>query len=249
MKLKKTVFVLAMSLLVPVLSLNAQQVLRGKIQAWEKGEAKVAFYDMITGEVTGLGQVVESGNLEIVLPEDFSEQVRAMAEKAQEQAGSGWTLRKNTVTSSFDCGSEDLVISQAEAEVMGLPELALANEYGDPVYGVLMAASSRQMADWLYSYGEKDAVTGYYVRWFYLEEPASVKGNCSIDFYTGHGEEMFREETIMDLELTRGWNIVKTEITRVHTDQGGKSFPATFINTRIDELPEDLGWFAMESEY
>lgn len=249
MKLKKIVVGLGMALLFPVVSLNAQQVMQGKIDVWEKGEAKVAFYDMFTGDITELGKVSEDGTLELVLSEDYPGQVRALAAKAQEQASNGLTLRKNTVSSSFDCGSDDLIIIQSEAEVMGLPELALANENGDPVYGVLIAASNRRVADWLYSYGEKDAATGYYIRWFYLEEPASVKGTCSIDFYTGHGEELFSEETIMDLELARGWNIVKTEITGIHTDQGGKAYPATFINTRIDKLPEGLGWFAMESEY
>ncbi|MEE4178627.1 MAG: hypothetical protein V2I46_14070 [Bacteroides sp.] len=249
MKLKNKVWSMAMMLLLPTIPVSSQQVLQGSLTMWDKGEAKIAFYDMITGDMTELGQVDEAGKLEIVLSENYPAEVRAMAEEAQKNAPEGWKIRKNTVTSAFSCGSDELTVSNGEAEVMGLPELGLANSYGDPVYGVLMPASNRQVADWLYSYGEKDPNPGYYVRWYYVEETASVKGKCVVDYYTGHEEEFFTEEIVMDLDLTEGWNIIKTEISRVFTDQSGKIHPATFVHTRITELPADLQWFAMESAY
>jgi hypothetical protein len=249
MKLKNKEWAIAMILLLASFSVSSQQVLRGSLAMWDKGEARVAFYDMITGEMTRLGQVDAAGTLEIALSENFSAEVRAMAEKAQKQAPEGWSLRKNTVASSFQCGYDELSVTNGETEVMGLPELSLSDLSDNPVYGVLTAASNRQVAEWLFSYGDKDPSQGYYIRWYYVEEAASVKGKCLVDYYTGHDEEFFSEEITMDLDLVKGWNIVKTEISKVFTDQGGKVHPATIIHTRVAEIPADLKWFALETEH
>lgn len=249
MKLKNKGWAIAMILLLPALSVSSQQVLRGSLEKWDKGEVTIAFYDMITGDMTRLGQVDAGGTLEIALSENFPAEVRAMAEKAQKNAPEGWSLQKNTVASSFQCGWDELTVTNGEAEVMGLPELSLANSNGDPMFGVITAASNRQVADWLFTYGDKDPSQGYYIRWYYVEEEASVKGKCVLDFYTGHGEEFFTEEITMDLELTKGWNIIKTEFSKVATDQGGKVHPVTIVHTRIAELPGDLKWFAMENDF
>ncbi|MDX9942856.1 MAG: hypothetical protein RBS53_11615 [Bacteroidales bacterium] len=249
MKLNKMIWGLGLILVFPTFPVNAQQALRGTITQWEKGEGKIAFYDMFTGEFSELGRVGADGSFEIGLAEDYPEQVRRLAAKALDNAPAGWSLQKNTLASSFRCGSEDLVYTRAEAEVMGLPELSLTNETGGPLNGVLVAASSREVADWLFTYGGKKPEQGYYLRWYYAGDKASVKGKCITDVYTGNGEEFFTEEIIMDLELVKGWNIVKTEISRVFTDEGGRGHPARYITTSIPQLPEGLGWFALENEY
>ena len=109
----------------------------------------------------------------------------------------------------------------------------------------MYAVSSPEIAWWLQSYGHKGISPGYYLRWIYLEAPASVTGECKVPTYTGNDEEMYEDTTLFDVQLEKGWNVVKYEIAEIFTSQSGKTYPSKTLVSKLQAVPDDLQWQAI----
>lgn len=248
MKTKRIAWYIGITLLMLGTPGKSQLLLEGKIKNWNKGEGRLVFQDMITGDLTDMGSIDEKGGIKIPLSPNFKEEVDLMVEKALENAPQGWSMRKNTVASTFNCNPEEIKITNGEAEVLGLPELMLTDKDGMVENGYLYASNNRQVAGWANSWGMDNAGKGYHLRWFFVEEDASVNGECSTLTYTYYGDESYEDLTIVKLELKKGWNTIKTKFEELFTDQNGKIYSSRTVISRIDELPEDLDWFALGGE-
>lgn len=245
MKTKRIAWYIGITLLMLSTPGKSQLLLEGEIKNWNKGEGRLVYQDMITGDLTDMGSIDEKGGIKIPLAPNFKEEVDLMVKKALENAPQGWSLRKNTVASTFNCNPDETIMTNGEAEVLGLPELELTDKEGMAENGYLYACNNQQVAEWLKSWGMENAARGYYLRWFFIEEDASVNGECIIPTYTGNGDENYVDLTVVRLELKKGWNTVKTEFEELFTDQNGKTYASRTIISRIDETPEDLDWFAL----
>ncbi|MBW6498873.1 MAG: hypothetical protein K0B09_10820 [Bacteroidales bacterium] len=245
MKKQKIALLLGIALLLLAVPGKSQLLIEGKIKNWNKGEGRLVYQDMITGDLTDMGSIDEKGGIKIPLSANFKQEVDLMTKKALENAPQGWSMRKNTVASTFNCNPDETIMTNGEAEVLGLPELELTDKEGMAENGYLYASNSQQVAEWLKSWGMENAGKRYYLRWFFVVEDASVNGECIIPTYTGNGDENYVDFTVVRLELKKGWNPIKTEYEELFTNQNGKTYASRTIISRIDETPEDLEWFAL----
>lgn len=229
-------------------SASAQNSLEGTVKNWSNGDGFVAFYDMLSGEMSRLGTINSQGNLHIPLDADYLNTVNLMSKKAAEKAPKGWEIRHNTVSSAFSCIEEDkITIDSGETLLAGLPELSLTDKGGQADFGILYAVSTPEIAQWLFSYGEENISKGYYLKWIFTEKPAGVNGICAIPTYTGNGEEMYDDILQMNLKLDKGWNVIKYDIVETFTSQNGKVYPSKTEVTKLENLPENLLWQVIQN--
>jgi hypothetical protein len=231
-------------------SANAQLNISGDIQNWPNGEAIVVSSDMISGDMEIWGKVSSAGEVSIDLEYDFLTLLKEKALQAQKNAPQGWTLNFKTVESSFGCqtsdmeGSKPFEYKSAEATISGLPELIVGNNDKSEPYGVLYFSNNEVIANWLHSYGQEKASTGYYLSWMFVEKEASVKGSCVVPTMTMSGQE-YNDITITDLQFEEGWNMVKYEFSEVFTASDGMIYPSKTTVSLVKFIPEDLQWIVL----
>jgi hypothetical protein len=221
---------------------KAQKTISGTILNHNQDQELIVSYDMVTREAAQLGTIDENGNFNIPLDENYLTTIKGKAESAKAKAPEGWEMKFKTVASTFECSSGNTEFENGEAMVAGIPIPEVTNKAGENVYAMLYAVSNPDIANWLYSYGQKNSAKGYYLEWFFVEEEASANAECAMPTYTGNADENYNNVTILNLELQKGWNIIKYNITEVFTDINGKISPSKTEISRIDQLPEDLQW-------
>ena len=105
---------------------------------------------------------------------------------------------------------------------------------------MLSLGSSREFITSYFSLGKKDFVTGYYIDFYYVNEDASVKGVCKTESYTLDMQNTFFLTHVYDIDLKKGWNIVKIAVTEVYEDQEGHVRPLSYEMITLEKLPEDV---------
>lgn len=224
-------------------ALYAQNSLQGTIADWSNGEVPLVFNDYISGEQIKMGTITSQGEVTIQLDANFIETMKEAASKAKEKAPSGWQMNFKTVASTFGCSDEsDLSYENAGVIFPGLPDFEALGADGTASYGYLYCSNSRELPTWFNNYGEGNIAKGYYLRWFFAENNASVKGSCNMPTYTGNDDESYMDSTIFDIEIQKGWNIIKYTITETFTSLDGKIKPSKTEVTRIDSIPADAQW-------
>ncbi|QED38620.1 hypothetical protein FK178_13250 [Antarcticibacterium arcticum] len=206
--------------IIPGGNITAQSSLQGNLRDWNNGDAVIAYFGMFNGEMTEIGSIKPDGTLHIPLDPDYAASFKKMAEKESAGAAEGWTMSYNTVSSVFPCMfEENIAFTNGDEIVTGLPEFLITDRSGETEHGYLYAVSSPEVAAWLDSYGETPVTKGYYLKWIYTDGPASATGECKMPTYTGNGEEMYDDTIIYDVQLEKGWNVLKYEIAEIFTSR------------------------------
>lgn len=242
--LKNSILIASLFILVST-TFYAQNSIQGDIANWSNGEVPLIFNDYISKEKITMGNIATDGKMTIPLDENFLTKMKEAAIQAKEKAPQGWEMQFNTVQSSFSCSDEGIVYENAEVILAGLPDLEVLSEDGTTSYGYFYCTNSIQLSSWLQLYGMVNAAKGYYLKWFFVEDDASVKGSCIMPTYTGNDDENYMNTTVYDVKLQKGWNIIKYEITETFTSKEGKIVPAKTQITRIDKIPEDVQWLLL----
>jgi hypothetical protein len=144
---------------------------------------------------------------------------------------------------AFSCDG-DISYVNGTAIVVGLPELLVVDADANEL-GVLMASNSKEMAEWLFNYGMDEPVLGYHLQWYYMDADASAEGTCSVETYTGSGEEKFNNITEFNIDFKEGWNIIKHHYSDRFQSEDGRSFHSKLEITQLESLPKDLQWVVM----
>ncbi len=220
------------------------QAITGTISNHNPDEKLIVSYDMISRETVQLGTIDEEGNFSIPLDKNYLTTIKEKAENAK--APEGWEMKFNTVASTFECSGGNTEFKNGEAIVAGIPTPEVTNSAGESVYAMLYAVSDPDIANWLYSYGQKNSALGYYLQWFFVEEEASARAECTMPTYTGNDAENYNDVTIINLNLQKGWNIIKYNIAEVFTDATGKITPSKTEISRIDRIPDDIQWVVVQ---
>lgn len=241
----KVLFSILFSLLL-FQSIQAQKVLSGRISEYKDGPSQIVSSDPFSGDTQTWAEINSAGEFRIELEPDFLEKVRMMAKEAEKNAPSGFRINFKKVSETFACTYEKVATEGGDVIVSGLPELSITDESGNPANGILYAASSHDIATWLYTYGDGLTSPGYYLQFYFLEGSAKAKGDCLLETFTGNEDESYEEITSIDLDLQEGWNIIKYEIAEVFTTSHGKTYPSKLSLTRLESLPNDLFWFAVK---
>jgi len=220
----------------------AQESISGTISNHNPNEKLIVSYDLISKKTEQLGTIDADGHFNIPLDENYLTTIKEKAESAKAKAPEGWEMKMNTVASTFQCLGSETDYKNGETIVAGMPTPEVTNLAGESVHAMLYAVSNADIANWLYSYGQKNCAKGYYLQYLFVEEEASAKAECTMPTYTGNDDENYNNVTILNLELQKGWNIIKYDITEVFTDKNGKTAPSKTEISRIDSIPDDLQW-------
>ena len=222
----------------------AQESITGTIPDWSGGSGEVAV--MAMGPPQVLGTFDDMGNLEIPLKTDMLAEVKKQVEAANEGSTEGWKASLKTLGDSFSCSGGELEVVNGEQPISGFPSMGafmLVNMEQKKRFGYLMVGSSKDFADGMVPYKFKP---GYFLEWYFVEEAGSVKGNCSMESYAVNQKDLYTKTTTYDLELKKGWNIVKYEIHEVYTDGEGNSYPMNDSYSTIDSIPSEVKFVFME---
>lgn len=234
----KLSFLLIMLLCFSTFPLKAQGEISGQIENWNDAEAKIIFVDIFSGYTRELGKIEKDGTLIIPLEEDFLTSIKAEMKKEQEKAPENSKISLKNVKKSYSCQNGDLEYQNPEAPITGLPKHLYVVKEEKEMLGLLMPASSKSIAQYVSS--GKNAETGKYLEWVYLDEEAEVKGDCYSHGFTDNAT--FKEIHHFDLYLKQGWNIVQYEIQETFEDETGKTYPKEIEWTSVEKIPEDIKW-------
>lgn len=227
--------------------LTAQNSIQGKVKNWTHGESIIAYFGMFNGEMTQLGSIKAGGDFQIPLDPDYLNTFRKIAEKEAAEAPPGWTMSYKTMSTTFFCNYDESITTQnGDAIITGLPELILTDKTGQAEQAILYAVNSPEVAVWLRSYGDESISPGYYLSWIFSEGPALASGECKVPFYTGNDDEMNHDTTILEVKLEKGWNILKYDIVEIFTSKTGKTYPSKTLVSRLEALPDDVQWVAID---
>ena len=238
--MKSTYLVIFLSIL--NFQLNAQETLSGHISDYTEGKGLIISYDIVTGDKYTWGKIDDEGMIKVPLSDTYLDEIKKMASKAQKKAPKGFTLKLPTVEDTFTCRYPDVKFENPGYLVSGLPDLMLTDNKKKAENGSIYAVNKPLLANWLHHDEQGDVGLGYYLMFYFAEAKASAKGTCMTATYTGLGDEHYDKFTLFDLELDKGWNIVKYEIEEVFESKNGGFFPEVIKVTKLDNLPDDLRW-------
>ncbi|CDF80353.1 conserved hypothetical protein [Formosa agariphila KMM 3901] len=244
MRAEQTIIILIVMFLVSSFTYDRQNIIKGDLKNWQNGEALIIFNDYILKEKIEMGTITSQGEITILLDDNYLANQKKAADEAKEKTFQNWDMKFNTVKSTFECDTEAILFENAAVVIAALPELEVIG-IDNTSYGYLYCTNTLEIASWLSNFGQGNITKGYYLRWYFLEDNASVKGSCSMRTYTGNDDENYMDVKIYDLELQKGWNIVKYTITETFTSQFGKVTPSETKITRIDNVLADTQWILL----
>ena len=247
--MKKLIVVLVFTFAISSFS-KAQETLTGSLTSWNKGQADIIMG--MVGEPFAIGSVNESGVFSIPLKDDILVKTKkAMEEYNSSSSGGKFSL--NTLEKAFSCwGGDSLEVENGDQHATTLATMGtmqIADLEQKKMYGDFMAASSEEFANYFTSFGQLDAVKGYYLNWYYIEEPASIKGQCAVEAYARNQKDSYQEIKAYDFNFKKGWNIVKSSVDETFTDSDGKTYASKWTYRTIDRMPDETKFVSWIEEH
>lgn len=249
---------------------NPVLAISGTILNYTNGEGTVTENDFWTGDKTTIGTIDKNGNFTIPLDQDYFNTLKKKMDAEKENMPKGGEIRYHRVNTVFTCGSEGFgyknttenindsisvstyprynennqaTFKNGESIISKLPLLYLTDKQGNS-HSLLYAANTPELAT-SSDFGVFEK--GFYLEWIFVEHNSKVTGECAI--LTGSdNEEDFVSTTTTDVELQKGWNIIKYDITEVLTSSEGEAMAKITKISTISELPNDLKWYAIKTE-
>ena len=244
----------------------------GTIANYDCDECTITENSFFTGAKTTIGTIDKNGNFTIPLDPDYFNTGKNRMAEMEKNMPRGGEIRYHRVNTIFKCNDEafgvknttetindsisvmryplygennQATFNNGETIISKLPLLYLTDQQGNSK-SLLFAASTLHLAEKMY-HGFGDVTQGYYLELIFVESEATVNGACVIPMGANIGEE-FTNTTITDVELQKGWNIIKHDITEVFTPSVGKIQASMTKISAISELPKDVKWFAIDNE-
>lgn len=214
----------------------AQNTYTGTIENWNNKQAEII---LPTENPMVIGSISQKGNAIFSLNEDVTNAILGTLQSEEENGNV--RIQKSTVSKAFYCNSEHVEVKNGDINIHKLASRGtfyagnLANE---EFFGQFRITSSQSFNDSYFALGKKDFVKGFYINFFYVEEAASVNGECKTESYTMDMKRIVEIVTMYNINLKKGWNMVKIEVKETYND-GGKIRPLKTAMSTIEKLPKD----------
>lgn len=213
--MRKTLCVAALLALQPALAAD-------RIVGWDKGEAFI-FSHHPAGPMR-MGRVAEDGTVELNLP--------AMPSTDQ-------TLG-DTFPSCLESGEP--IVSEQAATFSPTSLFLAADDSAIDELGSLHLASSPEVMAWNASYGQESAVEGSWYQYVRVSQAATLEAECTMPMYTGEDSDNFEQVTHYAVQFQPEWNLMRNQITELHTAPSGKQHPKRIHVTVSESVPGDAQW-------
>ena len=238
--MKKIIYFIFCSTLLGAFPIAAQQMFNGTLPDWDSGEAQVV---SMGGEPIPVGTINKSGEFQIPLEGNFIEKTENAMKAFNEGPQSGsWSL--NTISKAYSCYQDTLNIINGNQKISTLATFggafALANIKEKKLLGHFMLVNSLDFAKAFSTFREMNAVQGYYIDWYFVDEPAKIQGECITKTYALNQEEFYDGIKVYELNFDAGWNLVKVSADEIFTDSDGKRYVSQWTYATIPTMPEDV---------
>jgi|GEM_PF-2115611 len=220
--------------LIFTIMINAQNTYKGQIENWKNPQAEIV---LPLSDPVIIGRVSEEGTVDIELKDELANNIKA----SLEQNKGNIRITSTTVNKTFYCNSDDVKNENADINIQKLATRAsfyIADVKAKKLYGKFRIVSSQAFSESYFALGKKAFVKGYYINFFYVNEDASVNGICKTTSYTIDMENTVELITVYDINLKKGWNMLKTEVAETYKD-GEKLRPLKTIISTINHIPEN----------
>lgn len=225
----------------------AEKMVKVKLENWQIGKQ-----DLIVGfnEINKIGVIKEDGTLMIPLPDNYLEKQRIMMKEINKKNEDGWKVSAKTLESMYSCRASDLDYSNPKLELAGFGKLGgynVANIDQKQMHGVIFPSDSKEFADWELSMGQEDAAKGFTIDFVYAHEAATVKGECESSGFTKVTTTYYKTSKY-DIDLEKGWNIVKYSVDELFEDKEGNLYPSVESYTIVEQIPDNIEWFFIDEK-
>ncbi|MGB5437618.1 MAG: hypothetical protein WBM98_17115 [Maribacter sp.] len=233
--------------LVSINLILAQNSVTGTISGWQHSSA-----DIVTGMQSpiAIGTVKDDGSFTLNLTPEFSDQTMKSIDEFNKNSEE-WKTSVMTLEKAFTCYGDSLAVTNGNVPVIKLSNFGgydLADPIEKKIHGSFMMVNTKGFAETYRSYGQYNAIPGYFLDWFYFAEPSSVFGECTTESYAVNQEETYKAITEYQLEFKAGWNLVQYEIAEIFTDKEGLTYALRTNYKTLDKLPEGVQYIYFEDQ-
>jgi len=215
-------------------SLLAQDIYKGTIENWDNKDAEIV---LPIEEPIIIGKVSKNGSVIIDLKDELAKAIETSLAKENGDI----KLITTTVNKSFYCDSENVRVKNGKIliqKLAGRGSFFVADIKAKELYGKFRIVNSTAFNESFFSLGKKDFVKGYYINFYHVNENASVKGECKTKSYTIDMKNTIELITKYDINLEKGWNMVKIQVVETYVD-GEKVRPLITAISTINHIPKD----------
>lgn len=234
-------------LLLLISSINyscAQNTYKGTIENWENNQAEII---LPTEQPLVIGNVTTKGDVVLNLNDSLTNALINLKKEVDKETGNIKIIGQS-ISRAFYCEPDQVNVINGDIvpiKAGGRGSFYIADIKAQEFYGQLRIASSKAFNESYFSLGKKDFVKGYYIDFFYLEEDASVNGICKSESYTMDMKDIIELIVEYNIELKKGWNLVKIEVAETYVD-GEKIRPLKTNMSTIDAIPKDAQFILFE---
>ncbi|WP_116695204.1 hypothetical protein [Marixanthomonas spongiae] len=214
----------------------AKNTYTGTVKTWSHNKAEIA---IPADKPIIIGEIDKKGNVVIKLEEELAENLKSI--RLESNKSGNIKMKNKTVREAFYCKPETVIVNNGDENIEKVAfgsRFVVANINKEKLYGYLRLVSSKTFNESYFALGKKDFVKGFYIDFFYVEKDASVNGICKTKTYTMDMKSTVELIHEYDINLKKGWNIVKIEIVETYVD-GEKRTPLKTVMTTVKELPEN----------
>lgn len=235
-------------ILLAVLSLTqcgmAQTTITGKADAYSGGDGKLLSNPGLS-EPVEIGDIKPSGEFSAEVGSDYFKRVyKQLTDYHKKHPGS---RTMETFKEKFSCRQDGNIKftngDQPIVNLIGMKGFMISeNKNFNPV-GFLMILSNEDFESSRLFHYRKKPKKGFMVDYYYVKKPLKAKGTCVFENRNEPENRKLENKRMLDLNLKKGWNMVKVEVTEVYRDKAGK-FHLTGMSVKsIDEVPEAASFF------
>lgn len=199
-----------------------------------------------------IGEINTAGAFTLAVDEGYFERLKKQMEEASKNSQNAMSLSTlKKFQTRYQC--EDDAFSfingdQPYIELLSNIGLIVGDLETKNITGLIRVVSSKEFGDSQTFNPQKDPATGFMLDWYYVEKQAEIKGNCTTQMSTGNGDETYKREIDINLDLHPGWNLVKYEIAKVYTANDGKQYTQTMKYSTLESFPKNVKYIYIEKQ-